>query len=66
MIHKPPLGVPPKWLRQEQRLAELNEAVVRYRQEALPIPNDWLEEIRDLAGELLARSKHKSAERGCP
>jgi hypothetical protein len=59
MIRKPPLGVTPKWLRQEQRLEELCEAVIRYRQEALPVPADWLEEMRDLAGELLVRSKHQ-------
>jgi hypothetical protein len=57
MIQKPPLGVPPKWLRQEQRLEELCEAVIRYQQDNLRIPDDWLEEIRDLASELLARSK---------
>lgn len=57
MIQKPPLGVPPKWFLQEQRLEELCEAVIRYRREALSIPDDWLEEIRDLAGELLARSE---------
>jgi hypothetical protein len=57
MIQKPPLGVPPKWFRQEQRLEELCEAIIRYRQEALSIPDDWLEEIRNLAGELLGRSR---------
>lgn len=57
MVQKPPLGVPPKWFRQEQRLEELCEAVVRYRQEAISIPDDWLAEIRDLAGDLLARSE---------
>lgn len=56
MDQKPlPIGVAPKWIRQEQRLEELCEAVVRYRQAALPIPGEWLEEIHDLSGELLAR-----------
>lgn len=57
MAQKPPLGVAPKWLRQEQRLEELCGAIIRYRQGALPIPDDLLEEVRELSGELLARSK---------
>lgn len=63
MIQKPPLGVPPKWLRQEQRLEELCEAVVRYRRDSMAIPDDLLEEIRELAGELLIRSKQQSTKK---
>lgn len=63
MTKQPPLGVAPKWLRQEQRLEELCGAIIRYRQESLPIPDEWLKEVHDLAGELLARPKHLTAER---
>lgn len=64
MVKKPPLGVAPKWFHQEHRLGELCEAVVRYRQEAVSIPDEWLEEIRDLSGEILARSQTRA--RGKP
>jgi hypothetical protein len=30
-IQKPPLGLVPKWLRQEKRLEEVKEAMIRYR-----------------------------------
>lgn len=60
---KPPLGVAPKWIRQEQRLEELCEAVIRYLRAAEPIPDLWLEEIREVTGELLARSKRQTEQR---
>lgn len=53
----PPLGVAPKWIRQQQRLEELCEAVVRYRQAAFKVPDEWLSEICELTSELLSRSK---------
>lgn len=52
-----PIGVPPKWFRQEQRLVELCHAAIRYHQEAVKIPSEWLREICDLSAELLARDR---------
>jgi hypothetical protein len=60
----PTLGVVPKWLRQEQRLEELCAAVVRYRQASIRIPDEWLGEMRDLAGELLSRQKEAQETKG--
>ncbi len=57
MPSPPPIGVAPKWIRQEERLEELCRAVVRFREAALAIPREWLKEIRELAGALERRSE---------
>ncbi len=55
----PPLGVAPLWLRQEQRLEELCGAILRYRAVAKGIPDEWLEEVQELAKRLRARKGRK-------
>lgn len=45
---KPPLGIKPEWLWKEERLYELNSAVIRYVSENMPIPPEWIEEIKSL------------------
>ena len=50
---KPPLGVAPRWIREEQRIAELSEAIVRYAEANKEIPEEWTKEYN----ELIARNK---------
>ena len=59
-VHKPPLGVVPKWARMEERLTELRGGVSRYRFARHSIPQEWLEEIREIELYLMNRSQiHK-------
>ncbi len=45
---KPPIGLVPKFIRQEQRLKEVKEAINRYFEAGLEIPTEWIEEYNEL------------------
>lgn len=54
-LPKPPLGLVPRFIRDEQRLAEIDAAIGRYVAALYPIPGDWLRERDALtARELLS------------
>ena len=40
----PPLGLKPRWLAEEQRLAEVELAILRYREAGKSVPTEWMEE----------------------
>lgn len=42
---RPVLGLRPKWLADEERLAEVLEAVYRYVRGGLAVPEEWGEEL---------------------
>ena len=44
-IEKPPIGIIPEWLWEEQRLSEIHNAVTRYREAGKEIPQQWEDEI---------------------
>lgn len=50
---KPPIGLIPKWYRQEQRLAELAEAVTRYTDANEAVPTTWLIEMQEVTSYLI-------------
>lgn len=45
---KPPLGVKPRWLHDEERLKDLGGAIYRYLNEQYPITLDWIKEYNEL------------------
>ena len=45
---KSPIGVKPRWLHDYERLKDILEAIERYINADLPIPKDWVIELRDL------------------
>lgn len=45
---KPPLGVKPRWLHDEQRLQDLGGAIYRYLSDKMPIQIDWIEEYNEI------------------
>lgn len=49
---KPPIGLVPKYIRQEQRISEIFEAIVRYFEARKRIPDEWIEEYHELIYEL--------------
>ena len=48
---KPPLGLTPRWLIEEQRTIAILEAMHRYTVAGLPIPEEWTDELNYLATE---------------
>lgn len=44
-----PIGLIPEWLYKEQRLQEIKEAIVRYYQEGVGIPVEWVIEKNELS-----------------
>ncbi len=45
---KPPLGVKPRWLHDEQRLQDLGGAIYRYLSDKMPIQTEWIEEYNEI------------------
>lgn len=52
MNQKPPLGLKPKLVHDEQRLFEVSGAIGRYFIAGLPIPVEWVEEYNQLVKSL--------------
>lgn len=44
----PPLGAPPKFVRDGQRITELKEAIIRFLQANWPIPEEFATEYNQL------------------
>lgn len=45
---KPPIGIKPKHIHDEERIRDLSSAAVRYLQARFPIPMEWIEEYNQL------------------
>jgi hypothetical protein len=56
---KPPLGLMPRWLADEKRLADVDAALQRYKDANLELPGEWLWERQDLLENL---RRHRPAE----
>jgi len=54
-VKRPPLGLKPKWLHDEQRLAAVTGAISRYTETKKEIPSEWLEEYNYLVTIVLKR-----------
>jgi len=49
-IEKPPIGLKPKWLHDEQRQKECKEAIERYVNAGRKVPQEWLDEYNSYCG----------------
>lgn len=47
-MNKSPVGIKPRWLHEEERIKELMDAIQRYSEAKLPIPIDWVRELKTL------------------
>ena len=56
---KPPLGVMPRWLHNEKRLKELDDAIVRYTDDKKFVPIEWIVESYELREWLKNRESKK-------
>lgn len=45
---RPPIGIKPRYINDEERKQEIMDAMVRYSNAFKPIPVEWLDELRDL------------------
>lgn len=45
---QPPIGIKPRIVHDEERANNLAEAIVRYLNEGLPIPSEWVGEYNEL------------------
>lgn len=44
---KPPLGLVPRFIRDESRVSEILEAIGRYNEAGKPVPVEWLDELNE-------------------
>ena len=47
-VKKPPLGLKPKWIHDEGRRKDILDAIERYSEANMPIPIEWVKELREL------------------
>lgn len=47
-MNKPPIGITPRWLLDEERAIEIEEAIVRYNKADYPIPIEWIQELNEV------------------
>ena len=44
-VKKPPLGLVPRFIRDEQRAREIIDAILRYIDNGRPVPHEWIDEL---------------------
>ena len=44
-MKKPPLGLPPRRLHEHARIIAILEAMKRYRDEGVGVPQEWIDEL---------------------
>lgn len=47
-LKKPPLGITPRWLLDEERAIEIEQAIMRYNEVDYPIPVEWIQELNEV------------------
>lgn len=53
---KPPIGLNPRWLHEEQRIQQIESAIMRYEDFPMPVPKEWRIELAELKLRQLQRS----------
>lgn len=51
-MKKPPIGLRPRWIAEEQRLVEIAAAMARFLEADEPIPQEWNEEAVHYIGQM--------------
>lgn len=47
-LKKLPLGITPRWLLDEERAIEIEQAIARYNEADYPIPVEWIQELNEV------------------
>lgn len=58
-VKKPPLGLKPEWMHDENRTVEISVAITLYLGEGKEIPTEWVKEYNKLAKKCSTRAKSK-------
>lgn len=45
---KPPLGLRPRYIAEEMRIREIEDAVARYKNADKVVPSEWVDELLEL------------------
>ena len=61
--HKPPIGLTPRWVIDEQRFVDILNAIVRYAADNRPIPDEWVEELAEINQRKTDRAMKDEAKR---
>jgi len=46
--NKPPLGLKPRYIHEIERIEQIQDAIKRYYDNFLKIPDEWFEELKEL------------------
>ena len=52
-MKKPPLGLKPRGIHDRHRLNEIIEAMERFTADQTPIPQEWIDEMKELLDKLM-------------
>lgn len=52
---RPPLGLTPRWICEEERLEQVRAAIGRYIDASMNVPVEWIEEHNELTARLSSR-----------
>jgi hypothetical protein len=58
MSERPPLGLKPRFIHEEQRLDAVRDAITRYIAAGYDVPMEWTEEFCDLKARIEKRKKN--------
>ena len=47
-VKKPPIGITPRWLLDEERAIEIEQAIARYNEADYSIPVEWIQELNEV------------------
>lgn len=47
-MEKPPIGLMPRPIHELKRITDIIEAMERYSEAQMPVPKEWIEELKDL------------------
>lgn len=56
---KPPIGLKPRFIHDEERLVQVRSAIDRYMKANMRVPVEWIEEHNELTGRLIPQHNKK-------
>lgn len=59
-VERPPLGVKPRWAWEEERASDLSEAMQRYLDAGVEIPEEWNMEFNELYSKIMSKKTEKN------
>ena len=60
METKPPLGLKPRKIHDQDRMNELICAIERYSEASMPVPKEWTDELKDIVNQRCRSNQYES------